>query len=181
MKSVLVILAVLSVIGGFVGIPESLGGENAIEHWLAPVFEEAHEKMRLHGHLADPAEYLLMVLSVGIAAAGIWLGWKWYAVASPVPARLGERFAGVYRVLLNKWFVDEFYDASVVTPTVRASERLLWKRIDVGVIDWCANGLARLIAWISGTTRRLQTGVAQNYVFVFVLGVVLLLAWILGS
>jgi NADH-quinone oxidoreductase subunit L len=178
---VLIVLAILSIIGGLVGIPESLGGSNAIEHWLAPLFQPAEDALAAHGHGAASVEYLLMVLSVGLAAAGIVLAWRWYTSGSPVPRRLSERLAGLYRILLNKWYVDEIYEASIVTPTVKGSEKLLWKWIDVGVIDWCANGMARAVGLFSGVFRKVQTGVAQSYVFVFILGVVALLGWILGK
>jgi NADH-quinone oxidoreductase subunit L len=175
----LIILALLSVVGGFVGVPQSLGGSNAIEHWLAPIFEAAENKMALSRHMHDPIEYVLMILSVALATVGITVAWRWYSVASPVPLKVSERFSGFYRLLLNKWFVDELYDASVVTPAFKISDRLLWKRIDVGIIDGCANGLASAAAWFSGVFRKVQTGLAQSYVFVFILGVVLILGWII--
>jgi NADH-quinone oxidoreductase subunit L len=176
----LIVLAFLSVVGGFVGIPASLGGGNAIEHWLDPVFERANQVLATSTHESPLAEYLLMALSIGVAVAGIWLARTWYLRRKDVPETVSEKFAAAYRVLLNKYYVDEVYDATVVTPMLKGSEKLLWKGIDVGVIDWCLNNGAKLIGLLSRTVRVVQTGLAQSYVFVFVLGVVAILGWMLA-
>ncbi len=176
----LIALAVLSIVAGFLGVPESLGGNNAIEHWLEPVFAQASEKLVPSGYHAEMTEYVLMILSVAVAATGIFLAWTWYAKPSEMPRRLSTRFSALYTFLLNKWYVDELYETTVVTPTVKGSEKLLWRILDVGVIDRCVNGIAQLFAWLSRTVRLVQTGVAQSYVFVFVVGVVVILGWIIG-
>jgi NADH-quinone oxidoreductase subunit L len=176
----LVILAFLSVIGGFVGVPASLGGSNAIEQWLDPVFERAHEKMATGRNAGEITEYVLMVLSVAIAAGGIALARSWYLKRKAIPQRLSEQAAGTYKLLLNKYYVDEIYDAAVVTPLVKGSEKLLWKGVDAGIIDWTVNATARLIGALSRTIRVVQTGVIESYMFVFLLGVVTILAWLLA-
>jgi len=177
----LLVLAFLSAIGGFMGIPESLGGSNALEHWLDPMFERANEILSTTHTGGESAEYVLMMLSVGVALAGMFFAWRWYSKESDVPQLLATRFSGLYRWLLNKWHVDELYDATVVSPLSKGSETLLWKGIDVGVIDGCVNGLARLVAMVSRGLRVVQTGVVQNYALLFVVGVVVILAWIIGA
>ena len=179
MTIVLIMLAVLSVIGGFVGIPASLGGGNAIEHWLEPVFERAHDKLELPGHYADPIEYVLMVLSVAAAVVGIFIARMWYLRNKEIPKKLVRRFSLTYRILLNKYYVDEIYDATVVTPTVKGSERLLWNVIDDGMIDWFVNALAKTVGGTSKVMRLVQTGITQSYVFVFLLGVVAIIGWLI--
>jgi NADH-quinone oxidoreductase subunit L len=176
----LIVLAFLSVVGGFVGIPASLGGGNAIEQWLDPVFERAQIVHSESAHPSALVEYLLMALSVGVAVGGIVLARTWYLRRKDVPGTLSERFAGLYRLWLNKYYVDEVYDAAVVTPIAKGSEKLLWKGVDVGVIDWCINTGAKMIGLLSRTVRFVQTGLAQSYVFVFVLGVVAILGWMLA-
>jgi NADH-quinone oxidoreductase subunit L len=176
----LITLALLSAVGGFVGIPASLGGGNAIEQWLEPVFERAHMVLSIPSYPSEMTEYLLMGLSVVVAVAGIVLARTWYLRRKEVPDTLSERFAGAYRLLLNKYYVDEVYDAVVVGPTVKGSEKLLWKGIDVGIIDWCINTGARMVGLLSRTLRVVQTGLAQSYVFVFLLGVVAILGWMLA-
>ena len=177
----LIALAVLSIVGGFVGVPASLGGGNAVEQWLAPVFEQAEEKMLLPGHTVEPVEYILMVLSVVVALGGIVLARTWYLRKKDVPERLSVKAAGLYKLLLNKYFVDEIYDAAVVTPVIKGSERFLWKIVDVGMIDWTVNAIAKFFGMLSRTVRVVQTGVAQSYVFVFVLGVVAILGWLIAK
>jgi len=177
----LVILAALSVVGGFAGIPASLGGGNAIEHWLDPVFEKAQEKIALAAHPEGAVEYVLMALSVAVALGGIFTARVWYLKKKEVPKRLAESASGAYALLSNKYYVDELYDAAVVTPTWKISEKLLWKGIDIGVIDWLVNGTGRVVAGVSRGIRVFQTGVTENYMFVFLLGVVVIVGWLLAK
>ncbi|HTS00136.1 MAG TPA: NADH-quinone oxidoreductase subunit L [Bacteroidota bacterium] len=175
----LVILAFLSIVGGFIGWPESLGGSNAFERWLEPVFAPAGEKLALVAYPGAFTEYMLMACSVAIALGGAYLAYAWYARHREIPGALVRRFAGVYRVLLNKYYVDEVYEGAVVQPTVKTAEVLLWKGVDVTLIDGFVNGLARAAAAAGGALRRVQTGVVQNYVLVFLAGAVALVGWLL--
>ncbi len=175
----LIVLAGLSIVGGFVGIPASLGGGNAIEHWLEPVFEKANDKMSLKLHGIETIEYVLMGLSVAVALAGIYLARLWYLKKNDGPNRVSSRFAGMYKLLLNKYYVDEAYDAAIVTPIVKGSDKLLWRVVDVGIIDWCVNALASIFGFASKGARRVQTGVAQSYAIVFLAGVIAIIGWML--
>jgi NADH-quinone oxidoreductase subunit L len=177
----LIILAFLSVVGGFVGVPASLGGGNAIDHWLEPVFDRANLVMALPGHDVEPIEYVLMVLSVGVGVGGIFLARLWYLKKQELPKQWSAKLPGFYKLLLNKYYVDEAYDTAVVTPIQKTSERLLWKIVDVGVIDGIVNGLAAFIGGVSRVIRMGQTGLAQNYVFVFLIGVVAILGWLIAQ
>ena len=176
----LVVLAGLSMAGGFVGIPASLGGGSAIEGWLEPVFAKAGGILALPGHDVEPIEYLLMALSVLIALAGIGLARAWYTKMPEVPKRVAQRSPTLYRLLLNKYYVDEVYDATVVTPLVKGSESLLWKVVDVRVIDGLVNGTARAVAAAGRTLRMVQTGVVHNYMLLFIAGVVMILGWLIA-
>ena len=175
----LIILAGLSIVGGWIGIPESLLGGNALEHWLDPVFESANEKLRLAHHEVEAVEYVLMALSVLVAAGAIWGARLLYLKRSDIVADLYRRFGWIHRILFNKYYVDEVYDASIITPTVRLSEGFLWKGIDVRVIDGIVNGSAKIVGVASQWFRRIQTGVTQVYAIVFVGGIFLILTWIL--
>jgi NADH-quinone oxidoreductase subunit L len=177
----LMILAFLSVVGGFVGVPASLGGSNAIEHWLDPVFERARMKLVSGGYESESLEYLLIALSVAVAAAGIFLAWTWYLRKKEMPERFRSKAPGLYTLLWNKYYVDEAYDAAIVKPIVQGSEKLLWRGFDVGVIDWLVNAVARAIDWISRTVRVVQTGIAETYVFVFLIGVFVILGWLIAK
>jgi NADH-quinone oxidoreductase subunit L len=175
----LVILAFLSVVGGFVGIPESLFGGNSIEHWLEPVFAPAYDKLRLTTHVTEIAEYLSMTLSVGIAIAGIYGARVVYLRRTELAEAWKAKYSAMYRILFNKYYVDEAYDKLFVSPTVKVSEGFLWKGVDVSVIDGAVNGSARLIAIAAQGIRRIQTGIAQQYAAVFVGGILVVLAWLM--
>jgi NADH-quinone oxidoreductase subunit L len=175
----LIVLAVLSVAGGAIGWPASLGGGNAIEHWLDPIFERAALKLPMGAHGVEPVEFVLMVLSVGVALTGIMLARRWYLRKPGVPDALAARFPRLYGTLLKKYSVDELYDAAVVRPAYTGSEKLLWKGVDVGMIDWLVNALPKAVGMLSGAARRMQTGVTQSYAVIFLLGVVTILAWLL--
>ncbi|MFH0992094.1 MAG: NADH-quinone oxidoreductase subunit L [bacterium] len=175
----LVILAFLSVVGGFVGIPEALLGGNAIEHWLEPVFSPANNVLAITPHHGGVGEYLLMALSVGVAAGGIYFAYIVYQRRTDLANALKSRFSFFHKVLWNKYYVDEVYDATVVRPTVKISEVLLWKGVDVAVIDGIVNGSAKVVDWIASWLRKIQTGVVQMYATVFVGGIVVILVWLL--
>lgn len=174
----LMILAFLSIVGGFVGIPESLGGGNAIERWLEPVFAKANDKLALGYHEVSAIEYLLMIFSLGIALLGIYAARTVYLKRAELADQWKERFAGLYKLLWNKYFVDEAYDKVVVTPTVKVSESLLWRGVDVSVIDGAVNGIATLVDVAARSIRKIQTGIAQMYAVVFVGGILVVVAWI---
>ncbi len=175
----LMVLAFLSVVGGFVGLPASLGGSNPFEQWLDPVFEQANAILAPGDHSGAMTEYLLMGLSVAVAVLGILIARRWYLERPAIPETLKRRYGAAYRLLWNKYYVDEAYDAAVVTPVVKGSEKLLWKGVDVGVIDGTINAGARIIGWFSRTLRVVQTGVAHSYILVFICGVVAFLGWVL--
>ena len=176
----LIILAVLSVVGGLVGIPLSLGGNNAIEQWLDPIFEHANVRLLLVPQSDSSIEYLLMALSVAIAVAGIWFARNIYLKRPEIAEKVSSSFRGIYKLLWNKYYVDEVYDATIVTPTVKVSEKLLWKGIDVGIIDGIVNGSATVTSWVSSKLRKIQTGFAQNYALAIVVGVIVILGILFG-
>ncbi len=174
----LVILAFLSLVGGFIGVPKSLFGSNAIEHWLAPVFEPAYTKLLVSEEGIHTSEYVLMAFSLAIAVSGIYMAWQFYMKRKGLLEKISTRYERVGRVLFNKYYVDEVYDVAVVNPTVKVSEKLLWKGVDVAVIDGALNGLALLVTNVAMAARKIQTGVAQMYAVVFVGGIVCILAWL---
>ncbi|NOX38695.1 MAG: NADH-quinone oxidoreductase subunit L [Calditrichaeota bacterium] len=175
----LMILAVLAAIGGFVGIPEVLGGHNHFEKFLAPVFEQAEE----HIHLAHPShavEYALMGTSILMALAGIVLAYLMYIKGSISPVKMAQRFQGLYRLLYNKYYVDEIYQKFIINPLI-AFSRWLWHFVDEGIVDGLVNLAGRLMILFGLLLRRVQTGYVQNYAAFFVLGTLILLAYYLLS
>ncbi len=175
----LIILAVLSVIGGFVGVPAALGGGNRIESFLDPIFEGANIKLGLYAEGVQIIEYVVMVLSVGIALLGMAGARMIYLRRNDIAENVAKQFHGIYTILWRKYFVDEIYDAAVVTPIVKGSDKILWNGFDVGVIDGIVNGSAKCMQSLSSFARRIQTGVVQFYALVFVIGVLLVMGWML--
>jgi NADH-quinone oxidoreductase subunit L len=181
------ILAVLSVVGGWMGIPavigERIGGiGNAFEHWLEPVFADApaHGALGTEGvHAAPGIEFGLMGASVAVALLGILGAWQLYLRRPEVPRLIAARLRGPYQVLLHKYWVDELYDLVIVRP-YRALSRFAWRVIDDGLIDGLGvRGTGALVKLGSRFTSGWETGRVPTYVFVFFAGAVALLAFIL--
>jgi len=173
----LVILAVLSAIGGFVGIPAVFVGENGnlFKNWLSPVYEPA-ESYLLHVNLYSHAtEILLMLISVAAGVTGILLARHFYLKNIKPIEWLIERFKKLYNLLFNKYYVDEIYDFLIVTPLIKTSEKFLWKISDAMIIDGFVNGTAEMIDDIAKVIRKVQTGVAQFYALIMIFGITLII------
>ncbi|MBE0644035.1 MAG: NADH-quinone oxidoreductase subunit L [Bacteroidetes bacterium] len=177
----LIVLAGLAILGGFVGIPAALGGGNAIEHWLHPVFAQAHHTMSLTEHHSHATEYILMGISVVIALTGFWFGRKIFLADPGADTRIAAKTGFLYRILANKYYVDEMYNGSVVRPLVKTSDSFLYRIFDVRIIDGAVNGLAKTTGWVSSMMRYMQTGVVQNYAALVVLGIVVVLGLLIFS
>ncbi|HWR81700.1 MAG TPA: NADH-quinone oxidoreductase subunit L [Candidatus Deferrimicrobium sp.] len=178
----LVALAVLSVIGGWVGLPHVLGFTNHFEHWLAPVFAQGGHAVESHAPAAAAAnagmEMLMMVAAIGFVLFSVWLASLIYNRKPELATSARERLYGLHRVLLNKYYVDEIYAAIIVRPVVYLS-LFLWRIVDVIFIDGLINGLARLYGDVSEALRGLQSGQVRGYATVFVAGVVALVAYVM--
>ena len=171
----LIILAVLSVIGGLVGIPHSLGGGNAVEQFLEPVFERANLFLAGAHSASLSAEYMLMILSVLVAIGGIYLARKLYLQKRELVSKMADSFGGIYKLLWNKYYVDEVYEFTIVKPIKTGSDKLLWRVFDINIIDGIVNGTAKLTAFTSGWMRRIQVGLVQSYALAFVIGIIVIL------
>ncbi|MBI4518936.1 MAG: NADH-quinone oxidoreductase subunit L [Deltaproteobacteria bacterium] len=167
----LVILAVLSVAGGWIGLPAHWLWGNRFGEFLAPVF--GHHEAE---HVSAAVEYGLMAVSVLVAAAGIGLAYFFYVVQPALPMIIAWRAGRLYDLIFNKYYIDEFYDAAVVQPIHRASV-WLWRVWDVLVVDGLVNGTASAVAANSGLWRLLQTGNVQHYALSFLLGAVAILGY----
>jgi NADH-quinone oxidoreductase subunit L len=200
MALALIVLAIGSIGAGVIGVPHALGGANRIETFLEPSFEarpQAPDTLefqvvqgraggpRLEGrvepaHEADTrTELLLMGVSLGVAIAGIVLAAYFWLRNRAGAARVARSAAPVYTLLLNKYYVDEIYNAVVVQPIKGVSTLLLWKGMDAALIDGTVNGVGRLVRGSSDTLRRLQTGSIRAYAASLFLGVVVILGWYL--
>ncbi len=173
----LIILAFLSAVGGFVGIPALFVGEhgNLFKNWLHPVYEPA-ETFLLHISLySHSTEFLLMIISVIIAVTGIFFARHLYLKnIKPIDYLVG-RFSKIYKLLFNKYYVDEIYDFVFVNPIVKGSEKILWKITDVKLVDGFINTTAQMIEDFAKLIRRIQTGIAQFYALIMIFGITLII------
>jgi NADH-quinone oxidoreductase subunit L len=205
MALALIVLAVGSVFAGLVGIPHALGGGNRIEAFLHPAFEAhamapatefqvsegrpgsdqgqtgvrpgaEHELPETeHGN----TELLLMGLSSGIALAGIGLAMYFWLRNRKAAASVARAASPIYTLLLNKYYVDELYNAVIVQPIKQISTFVLWKGADAGLIDGTVNGVGRAVRESSSSLRRLQSGSVRAYAASLFVGVILILGWYL--
>jgi NADH-quinone oxidoreductase subunit L len=193
----LVLLAAGAVLAGYIGIPHSLGGSNRIESFLEPSFhaatlgggsavaQEGHETavQAAEGHEAGSAgsglELTLMGVSTAVALGGIAIAVLFFLRRPALANAAADRFQGVYRLLLNKYYVDEIYDAAIVEPVKTVSEDALWKGIDVGVIDGAVNGAGATVRAASGALRLLQSGSLRSYAASVFIGVLFVLGYLL--
>ncbi len=198
----LIVLAFLSAVGGFIGIPESLGHylglheSNLIERWLQPVFVFPPEAAHTLPHLW---EYLLMILSLAVAIAGCWTGYLLYSRRKDLPNRFVEKHPRFYQAALEKFYVDEVYQKVFVRGLLRLNDALAW--FDLRVIDGLVNLSAEwtritsflsgwfdrtfvdgavnltgsLTAWSGARLRRIQTGRIQMYLYYVAGGVLVIL------
>jgi NADH-quinone oxidoreductase subunit L len=177
MTGPLIVLGVLSAIGGMINLPPLIGGGAALEHWLEPVTSAAHQFFALempHGQ----TEYFLVGGAVAIGLLGLLVGYRTTLGRKIVPASQAAEDTGVARVLNRKYYVDEIYDALVVRPLVWLSRTILWRVVDQGVVDGAAvNGTAKLSRGLGWLGSRLQTGQVGVYVVLFLVGAI----WILHA
>jgi len=186
----LMILAAGSVLAGIVGIPAVLGGSNWFHRYLQPAIgptvhageagSHAVEAVHGAGHGSTGLELALMVLSVAVGVAGILLARHLYLKNPAVPGRIAERFEGLYRLVYNKYFVDEAYEASVVRPGYRLSNTVLFRVIDVAIIDGIVNGVGVFARLVGSAVRLVQTGVVRTYALIFLLGIIYLIYRLAG-
>jgi NADH-quinone oxidoreductase subunit L len=182
----LIILAVLSALGGFLGIPLALVAwislnSNLIESWLEPVFKSSLMILdRSDLHEIHSVEYLLMAFSVAVALFGIYLAQRFYSDSEwTIPRRIVLKFNTMYKLLLNKYYLDEVYKVGIVEPVMNSSRQFLWKIFDVKLIDGFVNGTAKVTIKAGEIIRRLQSGLAPNYALMMLGGIVVILLWLL--
>jgi len=133
-------------------------------------------------HTADAnTELTLMAVSVGVAAAGIGIAFYFWMRNRRAADNLSRQFSGLYELLLNKYYVDELYDAAIVQPIKLLSTGALWKGVDAGLIDGTVNGVGGIVRASSSALRRLQTGSVRTYAAGLFLGATLILGWYLWS
>lgn len=162
----LIVLAILSVIGGFVGVPEVFAANgHQLNNFLEPVFRESNKILSQHT-LSHSTEYALMTASVIGALIGLYIAWKKYAAYQKSDAPE----TGLGKILANKWYVDELYDAIIVKP-MYAFGNFLNNVVEKKGIDGLVNGTGKLVNYSSRQVRWLQSGQVGAYILLMVLGI----------
>jgi NADH-quinone oxidoreductase subunit L len=130
-----------------------------------------------HGAADHAGEGLLMAVSTGGALAGIGIAFYFFLRNRQASDRIAASVAVVHRLLLNKYYVDEIYDAAIVQPIRGFSDRVLWKVVDAGIIDGAVNGAGTVVSGWSVILRRLQTGSIRAYALSILVGAVVILGY----
>ncbi|HEY9166302.1 MAG TPA: NADH-quinone oxidoreductase subunit L [Candidatus Kryptonia bacterium] len=173
------VLGIMSVVGGWIGIPSVLGGGETFDKFLEPVFDNAQAKMPSLFFLEHSTEFVLMLISVLLAVGGVYLAYIAYLKKPAVSTRLKKMAGDFYEIILNKYYIDEIYSAIFVKPLVYLSEKYLWRGVDEMVIDGSVNGTGKLVRLVGRLSRRIQTGLVQTYATIFVVGIILIVGFLI--
>jgi NADH-quinone oxidoreductase subunit L len=168
----LIILAALSIVGGFVGIPAALGGTHFLEEFLSPVFEDS--SFRIVHHLSHNTEYALMIAATIVMIIGIYIAYNMYIVKETLPAEESEELQPLHNMIYKKYWVDELYENLITKPLNFISDAL-HKVVDNQLVDGIVNGVGSLVNRTSSVIRLAQTGNIGLYIFVMVISIVLIL------
>jgi NADH-quinone oxidoreductase subunit L len=172
----LVILTVLSVIGGWVAAPALWGGKDHFANFLAPIFGSGEAAAGLSEAAAHQLELTLAVVAIVAALIGLGVAFWLYLKQPGKPEQLAKSLKGAYTTLSNKYYVDELYAAAIVNPLVWISTNLLWKVVDVGVIDGAVNGVAEGATAVGDKVRHTQSGNTRSYAVWVVVGALVVIA-----
>jgi NADH-quinone oxidoreductase subunit L len=179
----LVVLAVLSVCGGWMAAPQLWGGVNHFQHFLAPVLTMASEPTAAAAESSPSAGEILQELFGAPVIAGLLgflLAWWFYIKSPETPKKLAASLSAPYKLLSGKYFIDELYAAVIVRPLVWISDKVLWHVVDEGVIDGAVNGVATVSRESGDRLRHATSGNVRSYAAWIVVGALVfttLLLW----
>jgi NADH-quinone oxidoreductase subunit L len=169
----LIVLAVFSIIAGYVGVPPALGGHE----WIAGFLGLGTHDAAGVEHAGLALEWILMAASVLAAGTGLVLAAAFYIWRPELPARLSNAANALYSILTHKYYVDEIYDALLVLPVIVMARQFLWQLVDVSVIDGAVNGIGQAIRSSAAGLRRMQTGYVRAYAGWILFGGILITVW----
>jgi NADH-quinone oxidoreductase subunit L len=174
----LAVLAVFSTVGGWIGIPSVIGGgENWLERWFEGVIQQPSEVLghRIH---SSTLEWSAMGISLSLAVIMACLAYTFYVSSPELPKRLAQKFHGLYTLIYNKYFVDEFYFGRIINPLVDASKGL-WAYVDVNFIDRGTYVLGDVVRGVGSTAKSFQNGNLQQYAMYIAVGLAVTMFMIL--
>ncbi len=169
----LMVLAGLSVLGGFIGIPEVFGAEHLLDNFLSPVFSDSSMRVASH-HLSHSTEYMLMGISVAAIGAVIYYAYITFVKKEQLPSEEGEETSAIQKLIYSKYYVDELYATLFTKPLNWLSEQF-YKFLELKFIDAIVNGVGKGVNGVASVLRLAQTGRVGFYIFAMVIGIVLML------
>ena len=179
----LIVLAILSVVGGWVGIPHVISEQighipNFWEHWLQPVIRQLPAAVEGAHHDEAALEWSLMATSVGLAALSALAAYIMYTKKEGASDKVANIFGPLYQLVNKKYLVDEAYSAGIINPLIKGSKNL-WYYVDVNFIDKATYKVSDLVRGSGSFVKSLQTGNMQQYAMYIGLGVVVALSFVL--
>jgi NADH-quinone oxidoreductase subunit L len=176
----LVILAVLSVVGGYVGVPGSLGGNNQFDKFLGPVFHGTAPADAQHNAVGEKGapeqktegpepktevstELIFTSISVAAALLGFGLAWLLYYKRIDLPQKIADSLGSFYQTVVHKYYIDELYAVLFVKPLIDGSTRILWQDVDRKIIDAAVNDAGDGARHVSDEVRHMQSGNIRSY------------------
>jgi NADH-quinone oxidoreductase subunit L len=176
----LVILAILAVVGGYVGVPGSLGGNNRFDKFLGPVFHGSAPANAENGAIGEKStteqetegpepktsgstELMFTAISVAAALLGFGLAWLLYYKRVDLPQKIAGSLGGLYQGVVHKYYIDELYGALFVKPLIAGSTRILWHGVDQKIIDAAVNDAGEGARYVSDEVRQMQSGNIRSY------------------
>lgn len=189
----LMVLALLSFVGGWIGVPAFMGGGNNFGSFLAPVIKSgAPTSPTAMEHVTEAAgqpqeekqenraeEWGLASISVAAALIGLFFAWLLYYKNPGLPDQITARIHGIYLTVLHKYYVDEGYGLLFVKPLLGLSTVVFWRGVDQGVIDGLVNGAGTASKSIGGELRRMQSGNIRSYAAWVALGGAAVIAYMI--
>ncbi len=169
----LIVLAVLSVLGGFLGVPETFHAKHLLESFLSPVFEDSEIRM-LPGHLSHAMEWSLMAVAVITFIVVVLVARGKYVKNGEIPLPEGSDLKPAHKLVYNKYFVDELYNSLFVKPLNWMSQKF-HSLLETEFIDGIVNGVGSLVVWTGRNLRLAQTGNVGFYIFAMVLSIAFIL------
>jgi NADH-quinone oxidoreductase subunit L len=170
----LMILAFFSIIAGYTGLPVVFGKNlNWFSRFLEPAIYPAHGEP----HLGLGTEWLLILVSVVVALFGIFMAYIFYIRKPSIPHSLVARFPWIYKLLYNKYYVDEIYNSAVINPMIKGSDAL-YRHFDLKVIDGAVNGSAKSTGFLGRILSTFQSGLIKDYALIFLLGAIILIGYL---